>query len=395
MSAGPLNGVRVLDVSTILAGPLTSSLLGEFGAEVIKIEHPLDGDPARRYPPLHDGESASWSMLGRSKQSVTLDLHHPEAADLLGRLASTADIVVTNFRPATLRRFQIDFDDLRAYRPDLVMVHVSAFGRSGPYADRPGFARVAEAFAGLTHRTGEADRSPIFAGYPVADGVTGIYAAFAAMLALRQRDLTGEAQLADIALYEPLLRMMEDFIVDFSVTGKSPTRQGNQNPHISPNSMYITRDGRWLALPSSTDQMWRRLVRVMDAPDLAGYDTMTARLEHRDEIETRVADFVGAYDLNPLMDLLLDAGVAAGPVNSAADICNDPHILARGSVVETSDGGSGTKRLMQAPAGRFSGFDATVGEHAPTLGEHTRHVLRDLVELDETEIDGLRNRGVI
>ena len=395
MSPGPLNGVRVLDVSTILAGPLASSLLGEFGAEVIKVEHPLDGDPARRYPPLHDGESASWSMLGRAKQSVTLDLHHPEAPDVLGRLAASADMVVTNFRPATLRRFRIDFDDLRAYRSDLVMVHVSAFGRTGPYADRPGFARVAEAYAGLTHRTGDADGSPTFSGYPVADGVTGIYAAFAAMLALRQRDITGEAQLADIPLYEPLLRMMEDFIVDYSVTGESPMRQGNQNPHISPNSLYVTRDGRWLALPSSTDQMWRRLVAVMDASDLAVYDTMTERLEHRDEIEKRVADFVSVHDLEPLMTLLSDAGVAAGPVNSAADICDDPHIRARGSVVEGPDSEPGRTRLVQAPAGRFSGFEGTIGTHAPALGEHTDCVLRDLAELDVSEIEDLRSRGVV
>ncbi|UPK76311.1 CoA transferase [Nocardioidaceae bacterium SCSIO 66511] len=395
MSPGPLNGVRVLDVSTILAGPLASSLLAEFGAEVIKVEHPRDGDPARRYPPLHDGESASWSMLGRSKQSVTIDLHHPEAADLLGRLAAAVDIVVTNFRPGTLRRFRIDFDDLRAYRSDLVMVHVSAFGRTGPYADRPGFARVAEAYAGLTHRTGDPDRAPTFAGYPVADGVTGIYAAFAAMLALRQRDLTGEPQLADIPLYEPLLRMMEDFIVDFSVTGENATRQGNQNPHISPNNLYLTRDQRWLAMPSSTDQMWRRLVEVMDAADLAVYDTMTARLEHRDEIEKRVADFVGSHDLDPLMERLLEAGVAAGPVNSAADICDDPHIRARGSVVETPHDGSGNRRLVQAPAGRFSGFEPTIGTHAPALGENTDQVLRELIDLDDSEIDELRHRGVL
>lgn len=198
---GPLHGVRVLDISTVLAGPLASSLLAEFGAEVIKVELPGAGDPARSYPPLEDGVSAGWAVIGRNKSSVTIDLHHPEAADLVGRLAATADVVVTNFRPAALRRFSIDFGDLVAHRPDLVMVHVSAYGRTGPYADRPGFARVAEAFAGLTHRTGFPDGPPVFAGYPVADGVTGIYAAFAAMLALRQRDLTGEPQLADIGLY--------------------------------------------------------------------------------------------------------------------------------------------------------------------------------------------------
>ncbi|MEO3802125.1 CoA transferase [Nonomuraea sp. B1E8] len=395
MANGPLSGVRVLDVSTILAGPLASSLLGEFGAEVIKVEHPATGDPARHYPPLEDGESAAWAMLGRGKRSVTIDLHHAEASGLVGRLAAAVDIVVTNFRPATLRRFGIDFDDLRAYRPDLVMVQVSAFGRTGPYADRPGFARVAEAFAGLTYRTGAPERPPLFAGYPVADGVTGIYAAFAAMLALRQRDLTGQAQLADIPLYEPLLRMMEDFIVEYGATGETRERQGNQNPHISPNDLYRTRDGRWLALPASTEQMWRRLVKVMDAPDLAVHDSMTARLEHREQIEARVAAFVAAHDLEPLMALLVDAGVAAGPVNSAADICADPHIRARGSVVEVPDDRTGRPRLMQAPAGRFSGFDATIGHTAPALGEHTAEVLRDLAGIGEQEIHDLRHRGVV
>ncbi|MFF3460713.1 CaiB/BaiF CoA transferase family protein [Streptomyces sp. NPDC002730] len=395
MSDGPLSGVRVLDVSTILAGPLASSLLGEFGAEVIKIEHPDEGDPARLYPPLEDGGSAAWTMLGRNKRSVTVDLHHPDAAELVGRLAGSADIVVTNFRPATLRRFRIDFDDLRAHRPDLVMVHVSAFGRTGPYADRPGFARVAEAFAGLTYRTGAPDQPPFFAGYPIADGVTGIYAAFAALLALRQRDLTGEAQLADIPLYEPLLRMMEDFVVEYGATGENRERQGNENPHISPNSLYRTRDGRWLALPASTEQMWRRLVTVMDAGDLAVHNSMTARLKHREEIEARVAAFVASHDLEPLMSLLLEAGVAAGPVNSAADICADPHVRARGSVVEIPDEDGGRPRLMQAPAGRFSGFEGTIGRDAPVLGQHTTEVLRDLVGLTEQDIDDLRHRGVV
>ncbi|PXY28423.1 CaiB/BaiF CoA transferase family protein [Prauserella muralis] len=395
MTDGPLSGVRVLDVSTILAGPLASSLLGEFGAEVIKVEHPAEGDPARHYPPLDGGVSAGWARLGRNKRSVTIDLHHPDAAGLVGRLAAHTDVVVTNFRPATLRRFRIDFDDLRGHRPDLVMVHVSAYGRTGPYADRPGFARVAEAFAGLTYRTGEPGRPPVFAGYPVADGVTGIYAAFAALLALRQRDRTGQAQLADIALYEPLLRMMEDFIVDYSVTGESRERQGNRNPHISPNNLYRTRDGRWLALPASTEQMWWRLVKVMDAADLAVHDSMTARLEHREEIESRVADFVAAHDLEPLMSRLLEAGIAAGPVNSAADICADPHIRARGSVVEVADDRAGRSYLMQAPAGRFSGFDGSISRPAPVLGEHTTEVLRELAGLHGAEIDDLRRRGVV
>ncbi|WP_176953608.1 CaiB/BaiF CoA transferase family protein [Streptomyces indicus] len=386
--------MRVLDISTVLAGPLACSLLAEFGAEVIKVEVPGAGDPARSYPPLEDGVSAGWAVIGRNKSSVTIDLHHPEAAELVGRLAATVDVVVTNFRPATLRRFSIDYDDLIAYRSDLVMVHVSAYGRTGPYADRPGFARVAEAFAGLTHRTGFPDGPPVFAGYPVADGVTGIYAAFAAMLALRQRDLTGEPQLADIGLYEPLLRMMEDFIVDYDATGKAQGRQGNENPHISPNNLYRTRDGRWLALPASTEQMWRRLIVAMDAPDLAAYDSMTARLEHRAEIEGRVAAFVAAHDLAPLTELLETSGVACGPVNTAADICADPQVRARGSVVEVADERSGRIRRVQGSAGHFSGFTQQIDRRAPRLGEHTHDVLKGL-GLDAAAIDDLADRGVI
>ncbi len=394
MTDAPLHGVTVLDMSTILAGPLASSLLGEFGAEVIKIEEPRRGDPARSYPPMVDEVSAQWAVLGRNKRSVTVDLHQPGAAEVVGRLAAAVDIVVTNFRPGTLRRFGVDFDDLLAFNPGLVMVHVSAFGRTGPYAERPGFARVAEAFAGLTHRTGEPDRPPIFAGYPVADGVTGIYAAFAAMLALRQHEATGEPQLVDLALYEPLLRMMEDFLVDYDVTGHSIGRQGNENPHISPNNLYRTRDGRWLALPASTDQMWRRLVKVMGVDELAGYTDMAQRVAHRQEIESRVHDFVASYDLDPLMEILVDAGIAAGPVNSAEQIFADPHIRARGSVVEFPDG-SGRRRRMQSPAGVFSGFAGSLRSPAPALGEHTDAVLADLAGLTADEIRALHAKGVI
>lgn len=394
MAKLPLSGVTVLDLSTILAGPLSSSLLSEFGADVIKIEHPESGDPVRTYPPIVDGASAQWKLLGRNKRSVTVDLHHERAPEVVGRLAASADIVVTNFRPSTLKRFGIDFEDLIKYRPDLVMVHISAFGRTGPYSDRPGFARVAESFAGLTHRTGEPDGPPVFAGYPVADGVTGIYGAFAAMMALRQRDLTGEPQLADIGLYEPLLRMMEDFIVGFDVTGKVIERQGNENPHISPNNMYRTRDGRWLALPASTDQMWRRLIQVMDAEDLQAYTDMASRIEHRADIEARVGAFIGSHDLEPLMNMMVEAGVAAGPVNSAEDICNDPHIQARGSIIEVADA-SGRKHRMQAPAGLFSGFEPSVHSAAPSLGEHTETVLAEVAGFDMTEIAELRSNGVV
>lgn len=390
----PLSGVTVLDMSTILAGPLAATLLGEFGADVIKIEQPGTGDPARRYPPLDGDTSANWQVLGRNKRSVTIDFHAAGAAELVGRLTEHADIVVTNFRPETLAGFGVDFEDLKAYRSDIVMVHVSAFGRTGPYRDRPGFARIAEGFSGLTHRTGPADGPPTFVGYPVADGVTGMYSAFAAMLALRQRDLTGEAQLADIALYEPLLRMMEDFIADYGTTGTSVSRQGNLNPHVAPNDLYRSRDGRWIAIPASTNRMWERLADLMGADDLRHLDTMDARVRNRELVESRVSEWVAARDAEDLLELLLAAGVAGGPINSAEELCRDPHIVERGSVVEVEEA-PGRTRLVQAPAGRFSGFTGRVGGRGPELGEHTEEILSGLLGLDPAAIDDLRSRGVL
>ena len=391
----PLAGIRVLDVATILAGPLTASLLGEFGAEVIKVEHPEDGDPVRSYPPLVDGESAQWAVTGRNKQSVTIDLHDERGQEVFRSLVACSDVVVTNFRAPTLHRFGIDFDDLRIVKPDLVMVHLSAFGRTGPYADRPGFARVAEAFAGLTERTGNPDGPPMFSGYAIADGVTGIYGAFAAMLALRQRDMTGEAQLADIALYEPLLRMMEDFIVDYGATGQVATRAGNENPKISPNGLYRTKDEHYIVLPASTQRMWERLVPLLEDPELEALVTFDQRIAHRELIDARIIEFTERHNLQELMDKLGAAGVACGPVNDAADICADPHIRARGSVVEVADTDRARPHLVQAPAGRFSGFTGHVGGNMARLGEHTEQVLTRLAGLSPQQITQLRDGGAI
>lgn len=391
----PLEGIRVLDASTILAGPLAAGLLAEFGAEVIKVEEPGAGDPVRGYPPLVEGESAQWSLIGRNKQSVTIDLRRPEGAAVFRRLVRSADVVVTNFRPSTLRRYGIDFDELCQERPDLVMVHISAFGRTGPYADRPGFARIAEAFAGLTGRTGYPDGPPMFSGYAIADGVAGIYGAFSAMLALRQRDRSGEAQLADIALYEPLLRMMEDFIPDFGATGAVATRNGNDNPKISPNGLFPTADGQFVVLPASTQRMWERLEPLLDDPLVRELHTLEQRIENRELVDERVTAFTSRHDLAELLEVLSEAGVACGPVNDAADICADPHIKARGSVIEVEDPARGRTHLMQAPAGRFSGFEARVGSPGPQVGEHTDDVLERLGGCTVDDIEMLRASGII
>lgn len=390
----PMAGIRVLDLSTVLAAPLTASLLGELGADVVKVEQPVVGDPTRSYPPLHHGEGVAWEQYGRGKRSVAIDLHLPEGGEAARRLVAACDIVITNFRPPTLQSFGLDFDDLVRSQPRLVMLHLTAFGRTGPYADRPGFARVAEAYAGLTHRTGQPDGPPTFPGYPIADGAAGYYGAFAVLAALRQRDLTGEAQLVDLALYEPMLRMMEDFLPAYAYDGRAAARIGNDNPAVSPNGLFRTADDRWVVLPASTEGMWRRLVKVMGRSDLDHLDSMEVRIRHRATVDQAVADFAAAHDLDDLLELLTGAGLAAGPVNSVADIVADAHIGARKSVDQVTSR-HGEVSLIAAPAGRFSGFTYPDRSPAPALGQHSDEVLSGLGAYTQEEIDDLRAIGAV
>lgn len=394
--AGPLSGIRILDGASLLAGPTAATLLSEYGADVIKIEQPQGGDTMRRYPPFVDDISMLWKVVGKNRRSVTLDLRDERGRELFRGLVASSDIVTLNNRPATLARWGIDFDDLVKIKTDIVVFHLSAYGRTGPYAERAGFARVAEAFAGLTHRTGFPDQQPSQSGYPMlGDGVAGLYGAFALMLALRQRDLTGEAQLVDLGLYEPLLRLIEDQIVAFDTTGEAMGAVGNSNPLICPNNLFPTKDGRWVSLPASTEPLWRRLIAAMGAQDLAKYDSNRIRIEHREEIESRVRTWTSSYDMLDLVDVCDAAGLAVGPVYSAAEIASDPHIQARGSIIAVEDPDLGRPVRIASSAGRFSGFEAQVSRLGPALGEHTDEVLAEELGLDATHLADLRRDGVI
>jgi crotonobetainyl-CoA:carnitine CoA-transferase CaiB-like acyl-CoA transferase len=389
----PLSGIRVLDAATVLAAPLSATLLAELGAEVIKVEQPGQGDPVRSYAPYADGVSLHWRVTGRNKKSVTLDLHVPEGVELFHRLVGVCDVVVTNFRPRKLREWNIDYDMLTRVKPDIVMLHLSAFGRSGPYTDRPGFARIAEAFSGLTYITGYADRTPVFAGYPIADGVAGFYGAFTILAALRHRDQTGEGQLIDLALYEPMLRMMEDFIVGYSGNGESKERQGNEQFNICPNNFYPTADGEYVILPVSTDQMWRRLVALIGDPRLSVYPTNQDRLRNRALIDRTVGDFTRRYHLEKLLTLFEEHGVASGKLYAVQDIFEDPQIEARGNLVEIDDEELGPL-TVQAPIPHYSTITPQLTA-APRLGQHNDEVYRDLLHIDDQVLERYRAHGAI
>lgn len=392
---GPLTGVRILDAASLLAAPTSATLLAEYGAEVIKIEQPGDGDTMRRYPPFASDVSLLWKVIARDRKSLTLNLRTEAGRDVFRQLVARCDVVTLNNRPETLTKWGIDYDDLVKINPRLVMLHVSAYGRTGPYANRPGFARVAEAFSGLTHRTGFAGEEPAQSGYPMlGDGVTGLYGAFAILLALRQRDRTDEPQLIDLGLYETFLRLIEDQIPAFGANGTVMERIGNSNPLICPNGMFPTKDGRYVSIPASTEALWKRLVAVMGTPELLIYDSNPVRIENRALIEGKVAAWSRSHNFRDLLDLCAKAGIACGPVYSAEDILADPHIQARGSVIEVEDEDCGTV-MLASPAGRFSGFEAKVGTLGPRLGAHTDEILGTMLGYGADEIRALREAGDI
>jgi crotonobetainyl-CoA:carnitine CoA-transferase CaiB-like acyl-CoA transferase len=393
---GPLAGVRILDAASLLAAPTTASFLSEFGAEVIKIEQPGTGDTMRRYPPFRDGVSLLWKVVGKNRRSLTLDLRKDRGREVLMELARSCDVVLLNFRPETLAKWNLEFDDFVAIRDDIIVLQLTAYGRTGPYANRPGFARVAEAFSGLTFRTGFPDSPPSQSGYPMlGDGVAGMYGAFAVMLALRQRDLTGEPQLIDLGLYEPMFRILEDQVAAYAEDGTTMERIGNSNPLICPNGMFPTKDDRYVCIPASTQTLWHRLVDLMGRPDLLKYDTNPIRIEHREEIEGAVADWTSRYQLIELVEMCAEAGVACGPVYSSAEIASDPHIKARGSIIEVPDEETGESIHMASSAGRFSGFEAQAWGTGPALGAHTTEVLSEMLGYSDEQIDKLRADGAV
>jgi len=394
-SDGPLSGIRILDAATFLAAPYSASLLSEYGAEVIKVEQPT-GDSMRRIPPLRGDVSMWWKVIARNRQSLTLDLGNEEGRAVFKQLVALSDIVVMNYRPAALKKWGLEFDDLVKCRPDLIYYHLTAFG-AGPYEQRPGFARVAEAYAGLTNRTGFSDGPPVQSGYAMlGDGIAGIYGAFAIMLALRQRDRNGKPQKIDVGLYEPLLGLMEDMIVTYDETGSRMERMGNSSPRWAPHGLFPTRDGLWAVIACSTEKLWRQLRAAMADESLQVFDNDAAgRVTRRGELEGRIADWTRGYDLVDLLGVCGKAGLAVGPIYSAAEIVKDPHIVARGSIITREDPETGKPIRMASPAGRFSDFQGEVRTLGPRVGEHTERVLGDLLQYSPQQIAALRAKGIV
>ena len=392
----PLDGIRVLDISTVIAAPLAAMILGDYGAEVIKVEHPTGGDPARTHGYDRDGTPLWWLMLGRNKKSVTLYLGSAEGQEIFRTLAASADVVIENFRPGTLERWGLGYDTLSKDNPGLVLAHISGFGRTGPLVDEPGFGTMGETMSGFTFRNGDPDSPPHLPPFGLADGVTGISTALAVLTALYERRDSGRGQEIDLAIIEPLLTILEPQLITQDQLGRTLERTGNQAEMNAPRGLYRTRDGAWIAVSASTARTAGRVVHLVGAPGLADADwfaSASGRRAHATEIDDAINPWFAARDATEAVAACRAAGVPVAPVFSAADILADPQFAAIGTVGTYDHARLGPVRMPDVLF-RLSRTPGRVDSLGPDLGEHTDEVLAS-AGLTPERVAELRARRIV
>lgn len=393
-----LQGVRVLDVSTVLAAPVAATMLGDFGAEVVKVEQPTVGDMTRRRAKQPGGRSLQWVQEGRNKKSVTLNLRTPQGQELLHALVPQFDVVLTNFRVPTLRKWRMDPDTLQALHPQGVLAYITGYGLTGPYRDRGAFDRVASAFSGLTYVSGDPDRPPVRSGYAVIDYMTAYLGVSAILMALYHRDCHGgSGQVIDLALYEAGFRASEDALVHYSATGAVRERTGNRNRHVVPATDATTKDGRRVTIHAATDSLFRRLAEAMGRRELAQDDRFhshEARVQHQDDLYEVLAAWALTMDTDELMAVLSARDIPTSPLMSIADIVAEPHYRERGTLVEVSDEEHGDL-LLPAPLPKLSQTPGAIRTLGPGLGSHNSQVYGELLGLDDEQLAALHERGIL
>lgn len=394
-----LQGIRVLDVATYLAAPFCCTILGEFGAEVIKLEQPGTGDTLRSFGTRIDGgDTLVWLSEARNKKSATLDLRNARGAELLLELAKVSDVLVENFRPGTLERWGLGLGKLQEVNPRLVVVSISAYGQDGPYKMRPGFARIAHAFCGLTYLSGEPGRIPVVPGSTsLADYASGLWAALGAMMALRARDTTGRGQHVDIALYESLFRMLDEMVPAYERFDLVRERMGADTVNVVPHSHYPCGDGRYVAIACTNDKMFARLATVMGEPALAGADRfgpIERRVAARDEVNRLVTEWTSGRTAQQVLELCERGEVPCSLIYNVADIMADPQFAARGNVTRVHDARAGTV-AVPSPIPRLSETPGEIMHLGPTLGQHNDYVYGEILGLSKDARVDLMSKKVI
>jgi len=394
----PLSDVRVVELGQLLAGPFCGQVLGDFGAEVIKVEDPRHGDPMRlwgREKPY--GKSLWWPVVARNKKSVTCDLRTEGGQDLVRRLVRHADVLLENFRPGTLERWNLAPDQLWEINPRLIVTRVTGFGQTGPYASRAGFGSIGEAMGGIRYVTGSADEPPSRAGISLGDSLAALHAAIGTLVALHERERSGRGQVVDAAIYESVLAMMESMLPEWQQTRYQRERTGPVLPNVAPSNVYPTREGENVLIAANQDSVFGRLATVMERPDLvtdARFATHSARGEFMAELDALIAEWTAGFDADDLLEALHRAGVPAGRIYRAKDMFDDPHFAAREAIVRLPDPALG-EIAMQNVFPKLSATPGRVRAVGPALGASNDDIYRGLLGLGEDELRRLATAGVI
>ena len=408
--SGALNGLRVIELGSLIAGPFATRLMAEFGADVIKIESPArgddpGGDPLRSWRKLHKGESLWWTAQARNKRCITVNLKHPQGRDLVLQLAARADVVVENMRPGALEKLGLGWDALRAVNPSLVMVRISGFGQTGPMHLQPGFGAIAEAMGGMRYVTGDPDRPPMRANLSLGDSIAALHAVMGALIALRHRDATGgrwdgrrggEGQVVDVALTESVFNMMESTLMEYSYDGTVRQRTGTSIPGITPSNVYRSKGGEWVQISGNGDAIFKRLMLAIGRADMAddpGLARNPGRMARADDIDAAIQAWAAQQEPDAIVQAMRAAEVPATRIYSIADVVADPQFRARG-MIEPHTLADGTPVDLPAPAPRLSATPGATRWLGPALGAHTEAVLAEL-GLDAAQVAALRQDGVI
>ena len=395
---GPLAGIRVIDVATVLAGPLACQILGDFGADVIKVEHPQAGDPMRNHGQARDGEPLWWKMIGRNKRSVGLYLGDPEAAEVFKQMVATADVVVENFRPGTLERYGLGWPQLSAVNPRLILARVTGFGQDGPYAHRPAFGTLMESMSGFAHITGQPDGPPTLPPFGLADSIAGITAATAVSMALYHRDARdGRGQVVDVSILEPIVSVLGPQPTVYDQLGVVQQRSGNRSGNNAPRNTYRTRDGTWVAISTSTTTIAERVMRLVGHPEVVTepwFSSGRGRAERADLLDSYVGSWIAERSRDEVMSRFEEAQAAVAPVYDVSELMADPQVRAREMITTVDDDALGPVR-MQNVLFRLSETPGEIRFAGRPLGADTDAVLVNELGLDPDHVGALRERGVV
>jgi formyl-CoA transferase len=393
-----LAGVRVLDLSTVIAAPFAAGLMADFGADVIKVEQPEGGDPFRKLGPYHKGEAMRWAAMGRNKRCITLDLRKEKGKKICLDLIAKCDVVIENFRTGTLDKWGLSYATMKQANPKIIITRVTGYGQTGPNAHVAGFGTPATAFSGMTYITGFKDRPPVSPSFSIADYISGLYAAMSTMMALYHRDcLAGVPQEIDVSLYESIFRMLEIPVADYHKNGIIKERTPKLSGTSSPGGTYQTKDGKWVVLVCSTDRTYEYLTRAMARPDLLTdpmFCSMKNRVANDAAMNAIVSDWIASLNYAELKKIVDEAGVPVNLVYSIADIFEDPHYAARANIVEVPYSPMGTIK-MPGIVPKFSETPGEIKWAGPELGAHNVEVYQGLLGLDSTQLEELKTEGVI